>query len=545
MKESKTKLLIGNIRVGVDATEADILKKAKDKMKRVGSFTTSLHFRLYKKSIDARNRDDIRLVCTVLAEGNISLSPFVEQKLASCDAKIFREEALTPHYGDQLLNARPLVVGMGPAGLFAALLLARNGYAPILIDRGAPIADRVRDVEAFKATGRLNTESNIQFGAGGAGTFSDGKLITRINDSRCGFVLKTLCEFGAPEDILVQAKPHIGTDLLREVVSSMLAEIESLGGKVYYRCKLEDFCEQADGTVKVHTNCEDLICGAVVLAVGHSARDTYLTLLEKNLAMEPKPISVGVRTEHLQSDIDAALFGKMAGHPNLGPAEYALSDTKTGRGVYTFCMCPGGEVVAAASEEERLVVNGMSNRARNGKNANAAVAVSVACEDVASQNGSKILGMIQFQRKLEHAAYLAGGGDFYAPIMTLGDFLQGKRGTEPSRVMPTYRDGKVKVSDFEAVFPSFVLESLRYGFSSFGKKLRGYDASDTVLTAAETRTSAPLRILRNPETYTAIGHDRLYPCGEGAGYAGGITSAAVDGVRVAMALMERFKPLFK
>lgn len=540
MNHSIKKLLIGNVRVGVDATEADILKKATGKMKRAGLSTASLHFRLYKKSIDARHRDDIRLVYTVMAEGDIVLTPSIERKLKLCDARLFSEEPLEPRYGDQPLVARPLVVGMGPAGLFAALLLARNGYAPMIIDRGAPVCERVRDVASFRESGRLNTESNIQFGAGGAGTFSDGKLITRINDPRCHFVLKTLCEFGAPEDILVDAKPHIGTDLLQSVVDAMLKEIESLGGEVCYHCKLEDFSTCTDGTVKVRTNKGDLHCGAVILAPGHSARDTYLTLLEKNFAMEPKPISVGVRAEHLQSDIDAALFGDMAGHPNLGPAEYALSDTKQGRGVYTFCMCPGGEVVAAASEDERLVVNGMSNRARNGKNANSAVAVSVGCEDVESKNGSKILGMIQFQRDLEHAAFVAGGKDFYAPIMTLGDFLNGKQGSEPTRVLPSYRDGKVRVSDFERVFPPFVLSSLRYGFASFGKKLKGYDAPDTVLTAAETRTSAPLRILREPTTYTAIGNDRIYPCGEGAGYAGGITSAAVDGVRVAMALMARF-----
>jgi len=429
MSSFVNKLLIGNVRVPVDATEDDILKKATDKMKRAGISTTSLHFRLYKKSIDARKKDDIRFVCTVLAEGSILESACSESRLKQCDARIFSEENLKPVYGDQPMNARPLVVGMGPAGLFAALLLARNGYAPVIIDRGAPVFERVRDVELFKQTGRLNTESNIQFGAGGAGTFSDGKLITRINDPRCGFVLKTLRDFGAPEDITVQAKPHIGTDLLRGVVSAILDEIAALGGEVIYHCKLEDFRECADGTVSVRTTLFERAFGAIILAPGHSARDTYLKLLEKNLVIEPKPISVGVRTEHLQADIDRAMFGSLAGHPNLGKAEYALSDTRSGRGVYTFCMCPGGEVVAAASEEERLVVNGMSDRARGGKNANAAVAVSVNCEDVAPKNGSKVLGMIQFQRDLEHAAYLAGGEAFYAPIMTLGDFLQGRRGS--------------------------------------------------------------------------------------------------------------------
>ena len=546
MKQLKSvRLLVGGIHASVDADENLILKKAKDKMKRAGFSTSTLHFRLYKKSVDARHRDDIRFVCTVLAEGDMPIAFCTDEKLKLAEARVLREEPLAPCFGDSPLSAPPMVVGMGPAGLFAALLLARNGYKPILIDRGASVEDRVKDVERFKTLGELNTESNIQFGAGGAGTFSDGKLITRINDARCGFVLETLCEFGAPREILVKAKPHVGTDLLRGVVASMIAQIEQLGGTVYYRCRMDDFCENADGSVTVKTGLGEFLCGALILAPGHSSRDTYLRLLEKNLDIEAKPISVGVRVEHLQSDIDAALYGNFAGHPNLGPAEYALSDTRTGRGVYTFCMCPGGEVVAAASEEGHLVVNGMSNHARNGKNANSAVAVSVSCEDIEPINGSLALGAIDFQRRIERAAYLAGGGDYIAPIMTMGDFINESRGGEPSRILPTYRDGKVKVSDFDAIFPDFVRQSLRYGFRSFGCKLVGYDVSDAVLTAAETRTSAPLRILRDPKAFTAIGHSQIYPCGEGAGYAGGITSAAVDGVRVAMALMSRYAPLLK
>ncbi|MBE6588659.1 MAG: hypothetical protein E7643_00645 [Ruminococcaceae bacterium] len=534
---------MGGLRVSIDDAEDVILKKAEDRMKRAGIRTSTLHFRLYKKSIDARKRNDIRFECTVLAEGEFPQRTLSENALAKMDARILREDPLSVCFGTTPLEARPLVVGMGPAGLFAALMLARNGYAPILIDRGAPIEERARDVKRFREEGILDTESNIQFGAGGAGTFSDGKLITRINDPRCNFVLDTFVSHGAPCEILYRAKPHIGTDILRNVVSSMLCEIEALGGEIRYHCCMIDVSERANGTLCVKTTTGEFLCGALILAPGHSARDTYFRLIEKGFAIEPKPISVGVRVEHLQSDIDRALYGDAAGHPNLGPAEYTLSDTRGERGVYTFCMCPGGEVVAAASEEGHLVVNGMSYHARNLKNANSAVAVSIGCEDFETVNGSRALGAISFQRQIERAAYITGGGNYFAPIMTMGDFLEGKRGTEPSRVLPSYRSGAVRIADFGNVFPSYVTDSLRYGFQSFGQKLSGYDAKDTILTAAETRTSAPVRILRDPQTLTAIGNPRIYPSGEGAGYAGGITSAAVDGIRSALALMARFAPL--
>ena len=533
-------LLVGGIRVSVDSAEEEILKKAETKMKRAGIPTSTLHFRLYKKSVDARRREDIRFVCTVLAEGELKAVPS-GSVLSKADARVFEEESLIPVYGTKTSPYPPLVVGMGPAGLFAALLLAQNGYRPILIDRGPSVEERVRDVERFCLEGTLDTESNIQFGAGGAGTFSDGKLITRIQDPYCTLVLQTLVQFGAPEDILVKAKPHVGTDRLRTVVSSILGEIQRLGGEIRYRCRMDDIEELPD-CLRVLTSDGEIPCSAVILAPGHSARDTYQRLLQKNYAIQPKPFSVGVRVEHLQKNIDAALYGSFAGHPNLGPGEYALSDTTGERGVYTFCMCPGGEVVAAASEEGGLVVNGMSYHARDGRNANSAVAVSIRCEDVEPVNGSVALGAIAFQRRLERAAFAAGGGGYFAPIMTMGDFLEGKRGTAPSGVLPSYRDGMVTCADFSQIFPDYVLASLRSGFRSFGRKLSGFDCADAVLTAPETRTSAPVRILRDPDTRTGIGHERVYPCGEGAGYAGGITSAAVDGLRSAIALMSVFAP---
>ncbi len=536
-----TKILIGGIRTSLDSADDVILKKAKEKMKRAGISTSTLHFRLYKKSVDARRREDIRFESTVLAESAEALT-LTQEALRASDARILESADPEFSHGHAPLVHPPLVVGMGPAGLFAALLLAKNGYAPIIIDRGGSVEERRADVRRFSERGILNTESNVQFGAGGAGTFSDGKLITRINDPRCAFVLETLARFGAPEEILTRAKPHVGTDILRVVVQNILDEIERLGGKVIYHCRMDAIRECADGTLIAKTNRGEIPCGAILLALGHSARDTYRYLIEQNYSIEPKPISVGVRVEHLQEDIDRALYGRFAGHPALGHAEYALSDTKGARGVYTFCMCPGGEVMAAASEEGHLVVNGMSYHARDGRNANAAVAVSVHCEDYEPENGSVALGAIAFQRRIERAAFLAGGGDYAAPIMTMGDFLNGKSGTEPTRILPSYRAGVVRTADLSTVFPKFVTDGLRHGLASFGKKLSGYDTPDAILTAAETRTSAPLRILRHLETMTALGHDRIYPCGEGAGYAGGITSAAVDGIKSATALMARFAP---
>ena len=540
---SKTKLLVERIRVSVECSDEMIVSKAKEKMKRAGTNTSTLHFRLYKKSIDARNKEDIHFECAVLVEGELSNKTLDQKMLARLNARVLREEEPALVFGKEPMIASPVVVGMGPAGLFAALFLAQNGYAPILIDRGGSIAEREVDVSRFREDGILDSESNIQFGAGGAGTFSDGKLITRINDPLCNYILKSLVTFGAPEDILIKAKPHIGTDVLRVVVDNILQEIERLGGQVIYHCRMDEITECADKTLSLKTTKGDLLAGALLLAPGHSARDTYRYLIRQNYAIEAKPMSVGVRVEHLQNDIDRALYGGFAGHPNLGPAEYALSDTKGERGVYTFCMCPGGEVVAAASEEGGLVVNGMSYHARNNPNANAAVAVSVRCEDYEKEEGSAPLGAIAFQRRIEQAAFAAGGKNYYAPIMTMQDFLEDTQKHNRGRVSPSYRDGKVKEADFGQVFPAFVTDSLRYGFRSFGKKIKGFDAPYAMLTAAETRTSAPVRILRNKETMTALGHPLIYPCGEGAGYAGGITSAAVDGLRAAMALMSAKAPI--
>ena len=529
-------ILLSDVRVPFDAEDSTIWEKATEKMKRAGVTASPLHFRLYKKSLDARKRPAILAVCSVL----MSYAPAIkltDRALKAAGARLYREPPMSVEQGNEPMCDRPLVVGMGPAGLFCALLLAENGYAPILIDRGDDVAGRVRAVAQFYETGVLDTRSNIQFGAGGAGTFSDGKLITRVGDEKCGYVLRRFAEFGAPEDITTQARPHIGTDILRDVVDNLLKHIEQCGGELRYRTCLTAIREYPDGTVGAVTDRGEIPCSAIVLAPGHSARDTYAMLLEKGYAVSPKPFSVGVRVEHLQSDIDRILYGDLAGHPKLPTGEYSQSDTTGERGVYTFCMCPGGEVMAAASEEGGVVVNGMSHHARDGVNANSAVAVSVFCEDY----GNTPIGAIEYQRALERAAFRAGGGDYTAPAQTMGDFLAGKAGTEPSRVRPSYRGGKVKLCDLGTVLPDYITANLRRGFASFDRRMPGYIAPDTMLTGVETRTSAPVRLLRT-ESMTALGHDRVYPCGEGAGYAGGITSAAVDGLRAALALMKRFAP---
>jgi uncharacterized FAD-dependent dehydrogenase len=533
MQEKITALLLSDIRIPFDAPDEEALKIAEKKVKSA-RLDARLHFRIYKKSLDARRKSAILKVCSVLCESDEPLRVSAE-RLQKLGARPFcyAEPALS--FGDEELGERPLVVGMGPAGLFAALVLAENGYAPVIIDRGDDVFARARAVEKFAAKGVLDTESNIQFGAGGAGTFSDGKLVTRVNDPLCNYVLSRLVEFGAPAEILQKQKPHVGTDVLRVVVQSVLDRIEALGGTVRYRTKLEDIIPRSQG-VCVRTSVGELEAGAVLLAIGHSARDTFEMLLGKGMMIEPKPFSVGVRIEHLREDIDRALYGELAGHPALGPGEYALSDTTGERGVYTFCMCPGGEVVTAASEEGGVVVNGMSYHARDGRNSNAAVAVSVTPADV----GGTVRGAIDFQRSIERAAYRAGGGDYFAPVQTVGDFLAGKQGTEPTRIRPTYGGGRVRTADLHKVLPAFVCDTLGRGLVSFDKKLRGYAAPDAVLTGVESRTSSPVRILRG-EDGTAPAYPRLYPVGEGAGYAGGITSAALDGLRAALALMARYR----
>ena len=533
--------IFDGIALGVDEPAENATRIVRSRMKRAGISADKYCVSIYKKSVDARKRDAVKLVYSVSVD-SIEGSEWDRERFARLGARCVSCGELEISYGFEPMRERPLVVGMGPAGMFCALILAENGYAPVIIDRGDSVADRVQAMERFYKLHVLDTESNIQFGAGGAGTFSDGKLLTRINDPKCAYVLETFKRFGAPDEVTVKAKPHIGTDILRTVVDNILNYIKSLGGEVIYRCKLTDLTTMPDGLIKATTTRGDISCSCAVLALGHSARDTYGMLLSKGFDIVPKPISVGVRIEHKRAHIERALYGDLAGHDALGAAEYALSDTKGERGVYTFCMCPGGEVVAAASEQGEVVVNGMSNFARNGENSNSAIAVSVKVEDYEKVNGSIAIGAIEFQRRIERAAFAAGGGGYAVPVQTVGDFLNGTAGREPYEVMPTYMGGtNFKAASMDDVLPQFVTKSLRYGIRSFDKKLEGFAGDGALLSGAETRTSSPLRILRT-EQMTAIGRDNIYPCGEGAGYAGGITSAAVDGVKVALSVMAKYKP---
>lgn len=531
--------VVNDISMPIDASFEEAFSVARKRLKSLSVSLTDAKFSVYRKSVDARNRENIKFVYSISVSGdfgNVDNDRLLRNKISKIDLE-------TPefHIGHEALNSNIVVVGAGPAGLFAALVLAEQGYRPIIIERGGSVSERTSAIEKFKKTRVLDVNSNIQFGAGGAGTFSDGKLITRVNDPYSAFVLKKFVEFGAPSEIIYEARPHIGTDYLSLVVENMIQRIIELGGRIMYHTEFLDFEFIADRIASVKTNKGLIDASAVVLAIGHSARDTYTTLLDRDIDIVAKSFSVGMRIEHLTRDIDNALYGAFAGHPKLGHAEYNLSYDTKNRGVYTFCMCPGGVVVPAASEVGGVVVNGMSEHGRDGRNSNSAVCCSIFTEDF----GNTPFGAINFQREIERGAFGSAGGDYSAPITTFGDFLLDKYITEPTRVIPTYADTmSVSVRSPYSYLPAFVCDKLKNGILSFDRKIPGFASKDAVLTGAETRTSAPVRILRNPETRQSLKFNNLYPTGEGAGYAGGITSAAIDGIRTAISIISRYKPLY-
>ena len=498
-----------------------------------------LRCELAHRSVDARRKDsvsfslsvDISLRDSSLEQRTLSrLSPTQGGVLHEARLPVLPELKHTPRY-------RPVVVGFGPAGIFASLLLAEAGLCPIVLERGKDADSRIRDVEAYWSNGNavFSPVSNVQFGEGGAGTFSDGKLNTGIKDPWAAYVLRTFVRFGAPSDLLIDSKPHIGTDRLTDVVKSMRAYILSLGGEVRFQNRVTDLV-QTGGHIEAIL-CEDngVLCeipaSHVVLAVGHSARDTFQRLYDSGFTLSAKPFSIGARIEHPQKLIDRAQYGRFAGHPSLGPADYKLScHLPSGRGVYTFCMCPGGEVVAAASEPDTVVTNGMSRFARDGRNANSALLVGIDPSDFGS---SHPLAGMYLQRRLERDAFIMAGSSGRAPCQRLGSLLGTGIGDS---VIPSYRPG-VEDCDLSRLLPGYVLDSMKEAIPLFGRRIRGFDSPGAALTGPETRSSSPVRMPRNAQT-ESIDVCGLHPCGEGAGFAGGITSAAVDGLRCARAILE-------
>ena len=519
-------ILIRKLRLGVGEDVSALRARAEKKLR--AEITDTL---LVRRSLDARKKNDIHYICSLAVSVRGDEEKLI-QRARSDD--VCRYEP--PVYEIPLVEAaeRPVIVGFGPAGMFAALVLARAGVRPIVIERGQDALHRREAVESFRNGGRLDPESNVQFGEGGAGTFSDGKLNTGTHDPRLHFVLNEFAAHGAPESVRYDAKPHIGTDILVDVVQNIRREIVSLGGEVRFSTKLMRLIVeegQLHGIELVHGGrTAALPCRQLILAIGHSARDTFTMLHSEGIAMERKPFSMGVRIEHLQSEIDRAQYGRERGQ--LPPADYSLNvRLPDGTSAYTFCMCPGGQVFAAASEEGGVVTNGMSYSGRDGVNANAALLVTLHTEDFP---GEGVLAGMEWQREIERAAYRLSGS-YRACAQLVGDFLDGKASTGAKSVTPSYMPGVVW-GDIRNILPERISSVLCNALPELGKRLHGFDAPDAVMTAPETRSSSPVRILRDERLVGSV--EGLYPCGEGAGYAGGISSAAVDGMRCAEAVLK-------
>ncbi len=518
---------INNIKMPIDSEIEDLKRKVSKKLKgaRINNFVIS------KKSIDARDKKNIFYVYSVDLEIDNEMKYINNKDILKIEIKKYEIKKIVS-------EQRPVIIGSGPCGLFAALILAESGLKPIILERGKNVLDRKKDVDSFFKTGILNEESNIQFGEGGAGTFSDGKLTTGVNDFRIKKVLEEFINSGAPEEIGYLAKPHIGTDKLLEILINIRKKIISLGGEYRFLNKLIDIEIKNDNLKALKIKSENgeyfIECKNAIFALGHSARETFRLLYDKKLKIERKNFSVGMRIEHLQSEINKSQYGEL--NKKLPAAEYKLnSHISNGRGVYTFCMCPGGEVVAAASENGRLVTNGMSVYKRNSENANSALLVGIGNEDFKDDG---VFAGMDFQIQLEEKAFRLGGGNFKAPVQLLGDFLENKKSTSLGRVVPSYMPG-YEFANLNECFSEEILFSFKKAVLDMNQKMNGFNSYDAVLTFAETRSSSPIRIVRDDKYESNI--KGIFLAGEGAGYAGGIMTAAVDGIKAAEFLMEKIK----
>ena len=515
-----------NIKLGID--DGDFAGAASNALKT--DKENILGVEIVKRSVDAR-RGDVKFIYTLDVKTSSDENKLVSKVKNASFAPEKKEWFIKK--GSERLGTRPVIVGAGPAGLFSALLLSEYGYRPIILERGKKVEERTGDIELFFSGGALDGSSNICFGEGGAGTFSDGKLKTRISDPRCYYVLRTLREAGAPGSILYDSNPHVGTDILKIVIRNIREKIESNGGNFVFGAKADNI-GISDGRVKsVSVGEKKYDSDAVVLAVGHSARDTYEKLDELGVMMEQKPFAMGLRIEHPREAIDRALYHEFAGHKKLGAANYSLNVNAGGESVYTFCMCPGGVVVNSASEPGMLCVNGMSRYKRDGANSNSAIVCRISPEML----GGGPLAGVAFQRKYERAAFELGGAGYGVPAMRVGDFLEGSS-PKAFEVIPTVKPKAVPV-DIKGALPEKVYEAIKLAIPEMGKRIQGFDMGGAVLSAVESRTSSPVRILRD-EGFQSVNTPGLYPAGEGAGYAGGIVSSAVDGLRAAEAIISKY-----
>lgn len=529
----KMELIVRNLKLNLHEGEENLVPQTAKKLGIARDEIIKL--RVVRQSLDARKKSDIFFQYTVAVtiEDSLAIAKAKKRGAEGCCER--REEPLHP--GDRRLKGRAVVIGLGPCGLFCGYLLALYGYRPLLIERGQDMKGRIRAFEALQERGILDPENNVCFGLGGAGAFSDGKLTTRIKDPRVSQVLELLHQFGGPEEILTMAKPHMGTENIRSAVEKMAQKLQQMGGEIRYQTKLTDICVQdgqiAGAVLRSPTGEEKVDTNALVLAIGHSARDTFAMLHKRGVYMEKKPFAIGLRIEHQRQFIDKSQLGEFAGHPRLGAAEYHFSAQQGNRGVYTFCMCPGGEVVCSATEQGHLAVNGMSYYRRDAQNSNSAVVVSVGTEDMPEHP----LGGMALQRQYEKLCF-ALTGSMAAPAQRVGDFLHFQKTKNFGTIKPSYRP-QVVPAELHQCLPDFVSLGVEKGLTAFDQKIRGFAQPDAVLTGIETRTSSPVRIVRDA-ALVSTNIKGLYPAGEGAGYAGGIVSAAVDGLKVARELITQF-----